>query len=112
MTPREASQVLMLAAALDPRLRPPSEDDAVLRASSWATVLDDWIDADLAAWAVREHYRGSADSIMPAHVNAICRQARRVRREREESRRITARQEGVPMPEDFRRQVSTMWAMP
>lgn len=85
----------------------------MLRAGSWSAVILPWITLELGLWAVREHYRNSTDGLMPAHVNALCRQARRVKGDREASRAITASNDtGVPMPEDFKRQVELMWRMP
>lgn len=102
MTPEEAARVLALSAALDPRLRPPSEPDALMRARAWAAALSPGMTCDWAAKAAIDHYAESADSIMPAHLNAAWRAHRKQVAEMEHSRNALENVTGVPMPEPVR----------
>lgn len=69
MTPKEASQLLAAASGLDPRMKPPSDADAVVRARLWAEVLAPSMTLGWAVKAMTTHYSRSADSLMPSHLN-------------------------------------------
>lgn len=69
MTPREASQLLAAASGLDPRLKPPSETDAVVRARLWADALTQSMTLGWAVKAMTSHYARSSDVLMPKHLN-------------------------------------------
>lgn len=113
MTPEQAGQVLAVAAALDPRLRPPSQDDAILRARAWASVIHPWIDATAGQWAVRKHYATSSDSVMPVHVNRICSAARQDKDMRLPiEAAVAARENSVPMPDEFKEAIRKIGLMP
>lgn len=102
MTPEEAARVLALSAALDPRLRPPSESDALMRARAWAAALSPGMTCDWAAKAAIDHYAESADSVMPAHLNAAWRAHRKQVAEQAHSKAALEQVAGVPMPEPVR----------
>lgn len=103
MTPAECAKVLAVAATIDPRLRPPSLEDATARAQAWAQVLDHRMPVDWAVRGVARHYAESTDSLMPAHLNAAWRAERRAQVERAEAERLRLDSpEGVPMPPEIR----------
>lgn len=102
MTPEEAAKVLALSAALDPRLRPPSESDALVRSRAWSAALIGGMTFAWASKAVIAHYAESADGIMPAHLNAAWRTHRKQVAEREHSRMALETVTGVPMPAPVR----------
>jgi hypothetical protein len=105
MTPEEAAKVLALSAALDPRLRPPSESDAMVRARAWSAALAEGMTFAWASKAAIAHYAESADSIMPAHLNAAWRAHRKQVAEQAHSRTALEQVAGVPMPEPVREQL-------
>lgn len=107
MNPSEAAKVLAMAVTLDPRLKPPSVEDAQARAVAWSATLDDDLPLQVAERLVAEHYRESTDGLMPAHLNRAWRahrkQALAAQREEAERRAITsAAAMAVPMPETVR----------
>lgn len=69
MSPQEATVLLTKAALLDGRFRRAPEDLAQM-AIEWSMVLGA-VPIDLAVDAVRIHYRGSAQMLMPSDVVAI-----------------------------------------
>lgn len=110
MNPSEAAELLAVASALDPRLRPPSAEDAKARAVLWSQTLDDDMPLQAARTMVGWHYKESTDGVMPAHVNRLWRQHRRTRAEAE--RASIQRKEitdmaamSVPMPPEIREQL-------
>lgn len=83
MKPEQAAVVLAMAATLDARLTPPSPEDAKARAVGWAHVLDQDMTVDEARACVIEHYREATASLMPAHVNRLHRDRRRMARSKQ-----------------------------
>jgi hypothetical protein len=110
MNPSEAAKILSIAVTLDPRLKPPSREDAQARAAAWSASLDDDLPVTVAERMIVEHYRESTDGVMPAHVNKAWRQYRRdliaEQREQAEKRAVTvAADHAVPMPPDVKKQL-------
>ena len=101
MTPAEAATVLAVAATFDPRLRPPTPEDARARASAWAIALDD-MPPVWAERAVVAHYAAETAALMPAHLNAEWRRQRRARAEKNHSAALGSIPEGTPMPDSVR----------
>jgi hypothetical protein len=109
MNPSEAATVLAVAVTLDPRLKPPSREDAQARAVAWSQTLDPDMDVKTAQALVAVHYRESTDGLMPAHVNRLWRERRRSMAEQKrlmlEARAATeADTVAIPMPEAVREQ--------
>jgi hypothetical protein len=100
----EAAKVLAIAATFDARLKPPSPQDARLRAEAWRAALIDRMDPRWAQDAVVAHYASSTEALMPAHLN----RAWKAFRESESMRKPIERGEGVPMPPEIRDQIQTM----
>lgn len=110
MNPSEAAQILAVAVTLDPRLKPPTAEDAQFRAMVWAETLDPDMNPGVARRLVTDHYRESTTGIMPADLNRLWRQFRKdqmvlEREERERNAIAAADAMAVPMPEDVRRQL-------
>ena len=113
MNPSEAATVLAVAATLDPRLRPPSPEDAKARATVWAATLDSDMRVDKAQHLVSQHYKESTESLMPAHLNRLWRQWIKDTRSSEllaiELADTRAREAlAVPMPKEVREQLNTI----
>lgn len=111
MNPSEAAELLAVASALDPRLRPPTAEDAKARAVLWAHTLDDDLPLQAARTMVGWHYRDSTDGVMPAHVNRLWRQHKRTKADEERSaiqrKQVTdSAAMSVPMPPEIREQLS------
>lgn len=107
MNPSEAAKILAMAVTLDPRLKPPSVEDAQARAVAWASTLDDDLPPSVAERLVAQHYRESTEGLMPAHVNRAWRAYRKqmltAQREEAERRSVTlAKETAVPMPPEVR----------
>jgi hypothetical protein len=110
MNAPEAAEILAVAAGLDPRLRPPSPEDAKARAILWAQTLDTDMPPKAGKAMVGWHYRESTDSVMPAHLNRLWRQHRRstadAERQELERRALTdAAAMSIPMPESVKKQL-------
>jgi len=113
MTPSEAAKVLAVAVTFDARLTPPSREDSVARAQAWAMALDQDMTEQEAIRMVVEHYRRSAESIMPAMLNQEHRRTREQNAEREAATRILeqhrkAAEEAVPMPPEIREAINRL----
>lgn len=108
MTPAECAKILAIAATIDPRLRPPSLDDATARAQAWSQVLDYRMPLDWATRAVARHYAESTDSLMPAHLNTVYRAERRAEADRLAAEQALTPGEGVPMPEELKARWSAL----
>lgn len=110
MNPSEAAELLAVASALDPRLRPPTAEDAKARAVLWSQTLDVDMPLQAARTMVGWHYRESTDGVMPAHVNRLWRQHKRSKADAE---RLAIQQKqssdaaalSVPMPSEVRDQM-------
>ncbi|GAA3890389.1 hypothetical protein GCM10022243_64110 [Saccharothrix violaceirubra] len=85
MNRSEVATLLGAAAAVDPKV--PQPDPDVL--DMWAAILDD-VPADIAAEAVREHYRRRVETVMPADVVEHWRIVRRDTAERRHRGELTA----------------------
>lgn len=113
MTPEDASKMLAFAATLDPRLRPPSDADALARAQTWTYALDEDMPVGTAIRIVADHYRESTATIMPANINTRWRVLRREQREHERQRALAAQRareeaEAVPMPPDVAQRLASL----
>jgi hypothetical protein len=107
MNPSDVARLLITITVLDPRLNPPSQEDAKARVAAWALVLDDDLPVDEAERIVVAHYRESVKGIMPADVNRHWRIIRASRAESSRASRIRderrmAEMESVPMPQAVR----------
>lgn len=115
MTPEEAAKMLAFAATLDPRLRPPSEADALARSQTWAMTMDSDMPVGPAIRIITDHYRESTTCIMPADINKAWRIQRREDKQQQaaiERAQQQAREEAaaVPMPEEFRVRIAALAA--
>lgn len=104
MNPAEVAALLTYASAFDGR-RVSAEV-----ATAWAEALDTATTLADARQAITEHYAGSSAWLMPAHVNARCREYRRIRAEREaseqEKRALADARSKAGMAEETRRKLS------
>lgn len=104
MTPVEVAALLTFASALDNR-RVTAEV-----ATAWADALDEATTLADARRAITEHYAESSAWLMPAHVNARCREYRRIRAELEaneaEKRALADARAKAGMAEETRRKLS------
>lgn len=110
MNPSEAAELLAVASALDPRLRPPTAEDAKARAVLWSQTLDDDLPLQAARTMVGWHYRDSTDGVMPAHLNRLWRQHKQSKGDAErlaiiQKQATEAAAMSVPMPEEVREQM-------
>lgn len=110
MNPSEAAEFLAVASALDPRLRPPTAEDAKARAILWSQTLDEDLPLQAARTMVGWHYKESTDGIMPAHVNRLWRQHRQSKGDAErlaiiKKQATEAAAMSVPMPDEMREQM-------
>lgn len=110
MNPSEAAELLAVASAIDPRLRPPSTEDAKARSVLWSQTLDTDLPFTIARMMIGAHYRESTDGVMPAHINRLWRAHRRSEAEAQrtaiEQRQSTeAAAKGVPMPSEVKKQL-------
>lgn len=85
MNRSEVAALLGAASAVDPKVPQPDPDVLAM----WAGILDD-VPADIAAEAVREHYRRRAETIMPANIVEHWRTLRREAAERRHNAKIRA----------------------
>jgi hypothetical protein len=108
MTPADAARLLAVAGTFDPRLRPPTPEDAEARSLAWAGALDADMSPEWAQRAVVKHYADTTEAVMPAHVNRAWRAHRRAEAEREASRRALDTVPGVPMPDEIREQIAAL----
>jgi len=111
MSPEDCGKILALACSLDPRLRPPTESDAVVRAQTWSAALMD-MPFDFAAKAVINHYRDSTDAIMPAHLNRQWKSQRKAEAEQFATSMALSEPVGVPMPPEIRTQFLSLGKKP
>ncbi|MEU4444877.1 hypothetical protein AB0K14_03310 [Actinosynnema sp. NPDC050801] len=86
MNRAQVATLLGAASAVDPRI--PAPDADVL--DMWAAVLDD-VPAEVAADAMREHYRRRTETIMPADIVEHWRTVRRDAAEQRHRAELTAR---------------------
>ncbi|WP_424183833.1 zinc finger domain-containing protein [Actinokineospora sp. G85] len=86
MNRAQVATLLGGASAVDPRI--PAPDPDVL--AMWAAILDD-VPAEVAADAVREHYRHRSETVMPADIVAHWRTVRRDAAEQRHRAELTAR---------------------
>lgn len=100
----EAAKVLAIAATFDPRLKPPSPQDARLRAEAWRAALIDAMDPRWAQDAVVAHYASSTEALMPAHLNRAWKSFR----EQQAMRKPIERGPGVPMPPEVKAQIEAV----
>ena len=100
----DVAKVLGIAATFDQRLKPPTPQDARLRAEAWRAALIDAMDPRWAQDAVVAHYAASTEALMPAHLN----RAWRAFRESESMRKPIERGPGVPMPPQIKAQIQAM----
>ena len=113
MTPSDAAILLAMAATLDPRLSPPTPEDAQARAQAWAATLDPDLDLTEAKRMLITHYRETTSGVMPAHLNRLWRDYRRtMTAQQRENRELHARRQlealAVPMPESVREQLRSI----
>lgn len=101
MTPAQAARLLAIACTFDPRLKPPSAEDAQARAAAWSAALHPQMAPEWAEKQVVEHYKARTDPIMPAHLNDAHKAVRDRQRAVEQSKALTAAT-GVPMPAHVR----------
>lgn len=81
----EVAALLGAASAVDARIPQPDPDVLTM----WAGILDD-VPADVAGAAVREHYRHSSETVMPADIVAHWRTIRREAAERRHEAELRA----------------------
>lgn len=110
MNPSEAAELLAVASALDPRLRPPSPEDAKARAMLWSQTLDSDLPLPIARNMVTYHYTSSTDGVMPAHINRLWRAHRRTEAEAhrtaiEQKQATESAEKGVPMPTEVKQKL-------
>lgn len=109
LSPQDAAKVLAVAATFDPRLRPPSPEDARARATAWASVLHERMTVEWAVRAVGAHYASETTMLMPAHLNAQHRLHRdREREEGQRAQRALQPANAVPMPPAVRGQIQAV----
>ncbi len=108
MTPADAARLLAVAGTFDPRLRPPSPEDAEARSLAWAGALDEDMPPEWAQRAVVKHYADTTEAVMPAHVNRAWRAHRRAEAERAATQRALDVAPGVPMPPEIREQIKAL----
>lgn len=107
MTPAEIAKVLATAATFDPRLKPPSAEDAQARVAAWSLALDPDMVSTWAQKAVVAHYATSDKALLPAHLNDhwaryVAHRAAELRQEEARRDRYYAEQVAVPMPPEVR----------
>lgn len=110
MTPDEAARLLAVAGTFDPRLRPPSPEDAQARAMAWSAALRKDMPPAFAQQAIVDHYAESTDAVMPAHLNGRYRAHRRATAEQEASRAALDMAPGVPMPPEVKARIQSLLA--
>lgn len=106
----DVARLLVTITVLDPRLSPPSPEDAKARVAAWHAVLDADLQAAEAEQIVISHYRDSGKGIMPADINRHWRilkssRAEAARAQKDRQDRDRAAIEAVPMPEQVRNQI-------
>lgn len=97
----EVVKILGIAATFDQRLKPPTPQDARLRAEAWRAALIASMDPRWAQDAVVAHYASSTEALMPAHLN----RSWKAFRESESMRKPIERGQGVPMPPEVKAQI-------
>lgn len=105
MTPDDAARLLAVAGTFDPRLRPPTPEDAQARALAWAAALHSQMPQAWAQQAIIDHYSETTDAVMPAHINNRYRSYRAREAEKEASRRALEQPEGIPMPPEVKEKI-------
>lgn len=113
MTPDNAARLLAIAGTLDPRLKPPTAEDAQARSLAWAAALHADMDPAWAQQAIVAHYAHETTSLMPAHLNTAWRTHSRNLRQRAhdlDARRRRAEEQriAVPMPPEFRERIRSV----
>lgn len=111
MTEAEALQLIGQANLLDARCRIDAD-----RAVMWAGVLAD-VSLEDALWAMREHYRTSTDSMLPAHLLTLLRARRREEADRRYHERLELEQreataKAAPMPPEVRAELERLRKAP
>lgn len=86
MNRAQVATLLGAASAVDPRIPAPDVDVLAM----WAAVLDD-VPAEVAAEAVREHYRRRTETVMPADIVEHWRTVRRDAAEQRNRAELAAR---------------------
>lgn len=107
LTAKQVAEVLALACTFDPRLKPPSAEDARARAHTWAAALRTDMDPEWAQKAVVAHYATNDKVLLPVHLNEawdryVVHRAAQERIERDRRARREAEITSVPMPPDVR----------
>lgn len=86
MNRAEVATLLGAASAVDPKVPQPDPDVLIM----WAGILGD-VPADIAGAAVREHYRRSGETVMPADIVEHWRTVRRDATEHKHAAELRAR---------------------
>jgi hypothetical protein len=109
MDAHEAAQLLTAAALLDARLRETDQQMLAMKSVQWSETLSYDMPLDFAHQAVRKHYSSSDVVLTPSVLNQAWKVERNRQIEQQERRQREANQ-GVPMPDDVRKQLVALQA--